>query len=189
MLEDRRAPLHASELAAAVYPESRALVHAHRRRGHTVAVVSSATRYQIEPLARDLGIEHVLCTRLEVARRALHRRRRRSRPATARARRSRRARFARRRAASTSRESFFYTDSDEDLPLLEHRRPAAADQPEPRGSPPSPRGAAGRRGASPAAARPASMRRRAHVAGGRQPRAVVPARRAGGAAGRAAGGR
>src|SRR5258705_7052592 len=53
-------------LAAAVYPESRALVHAHLRKGHTVVVVSSATRYQIEPLARDLGIAHVLCTGLGV---------------------------------------------------------------------------------------------------------------------------
>ena len=58
--------LFESELAALVYPESRALVTAHLRRGHTVAIVSAATRYQIEPLARDLGIEHVLCTHLEV---------------------------------------------------------------------------------------------------------------------------
>src|SRR5262245_20614216 len=55
-----------SRLAAAVYPESRALVQAHLRKGHTVVVVSSATRYQIDALARDLGIAHVLCTELEV---------------------------------------------------------------------------------------------------------------------------
>jgi putative phosphoserine phosphatase/1-acylglycerol-3-phosphate O-acyltransferase len=55
-----------AELAALVYPESRALVTAHLRHGHTVAIVSAATRYQVEPLARDLGIEHVLCTNLEV---------------------------------------------------------------------------------------------------------------------------
>ena len=93
-------------------------MRAHRRRGHTIAVVSSATRYQIEPLARDLGIEHVLCTRLEVTDgrftggvvdAAVLRR--------GQARRGARAR--RRRAASISRESYFYTDSDEDLPLLE----------------------------------------------------------------------
>ena len=62
-----------SELAALVYPESRALVTAHLRRGHTVAIVSAATRYQVEPLARDLGIEHVLCTRLEVEDGEVHR--------------------------------------------------------------------------------------------------------------------
>ena len=55
--------LFETELAALVFPESRALVQAHLRRGHTVAIVSAATRYQIEPLARDLGIERVLCTR------------------------------------------------------------------------------------------------------------------------------
>jgi putative phosphoserine phosphatase/1-acylglycerol-3-phosphate O-acyltransferase len=53
-------------LATQIYPESRALVQAHHDAGHTVAIVSSATRYQAEPLARSLGIEHVLCTRLEV---------------------------------------------------------------------------------------------------------------------------
>jgi putative phosphoserine phosphatase/1-acylglycerol-3-phosphate O-acyltransferase len=110
--------LYAERLAAEVYPEARAIVRAHRRRGHTMAVVSSATRYQIEPLARDLGIEHVLCTRLEV----------------------RDGRFtggiepplcwgegklAAARDLAGSRgvdlgESFFYTDSHEDLPLLEH---------------------------------------------------------------------
>ncbi len=37
--------LFTEQLAAAVYPESRALVHAHQRKGHTVAVVSSALRY------------------------------------------------------------------------------------------------------------------------------------------------
>src|SRR4030095_15300569 len=58
--------LFTEQLAAAVYPESRALVQAHQKKGHTVAVVSSALRYQIEPLARDLGIEHIMCTRLAV---------------------------------------------------------------------------------------------------------------------------
>ena len=53
-------------LATEIYPESRALVQAHHRKGHTLALVSAATRYQIEPLARELEIPHVLCTRLEV---------------------------------------------------------------------------------------------------------------------------
>ena len=58
--------IFADVLAGDVYPESRALVQAHLRKGHTLAIVSSATRFQVEPLARDLGIPHVLCTRLEV---------------------------------------------------------------------------------------------------------------------------
>lgn len=43
-----------------------ALVQAHRRKGHTIVLVSAATRYQLTPMARELGIEHVLCTELEV---------------------------------------------------------------------------------------------------------------------------
>lgn len=55
-----------SHIARQIYPETRALVHAHLRKGHTVAIVSSATPYQVAPAARELGIEHVLCTRLQV---------------------------------------------------------------------------------------------------------------------------
>ncbi|MBI3769509.1 MAG: HAD-IB family hydrolase [Deltaproteobacteria bacterium] len=104
-------------LAGEVYPESRALVRAHLRRGHTVAVVSSATRYQIEPLARDFGIPHVLCTGLEVCegrftggvvQPTCYGE---GKAAAARA-------FASAHGVGLG-ESYFYTDSEEDLPLLE----------------------------------------------------------------------
>ncbi|MFO0688075.1 MAG: HAD-IB family hydrolase [Myxococcota bacterium] len=42
------------------------LVFAHRDRDHTVVLATSATSFQAEPVARALGIEHVLCNRLEV---------------------------------------------------------------------------------------------------------------------------
>ena len=58
--------LFAQKIAASVRPEARALVRAHQRRKHTVAVASAATRFQIEPLARDLGISAILCTEVEV---------------------------------------------------------------------------------------------------------------------------
>ncbi len=53
------------QIARLIYPESRALVDAHLDKGHTVSVISSATPYQVEPAARYLGIEHVMCTYLE----------------------------------------------------------------------------------------------------------------------------
>ena len=106
-----------SSLASTIYPEARALVEAHRARGHTVAIVSSATRFQTQPLGRELEIEHVLCTELEFVD----------------------GRFtgeiqhppcfgpgkalAAERLAETHdldlSQSFFYTDSCDDLPLLE----------------------------------------------------------------------
>ncbi len=53
-------------LAKAIYPESRALVASHLAKGHTVAIISAATPYQVTPIATDLGIEHVMCTKMEV---------------------------------------------------------------------------------------------------------------------------
>jgi putative phosphoserine phosphatase/1-acylglycerol-3-phosphate O-acyltransferase len=55
------------QLTKRIFPEARALVRAHLRKKHTVIIVSSATIYQLRPAARSLGIEHVLCTRMEVA--------------------------------------------------------------------------------------------------------------------------
>ena len=58
--------LFLQKIAGTIRTESRALVRAHQRMGHTVVVASAATRYQISPVARDLGIEHLVCTRLVV---------------------------------------------------------------------------------------------------------------------------
>jgi putative phosphoserine phosphatase/1-acylglycerol-3-phosphate O-acyltransferase len=58
--------LFESHIARLIYPESRALIQAHLKKGHTVAIVTSATPYQVRPAARELGIENVLCTELEV---------------------------------------------------------------------------------------------------------------------------
>ena len=58
--------VYEKHLARQIYPEARALVEAHLRKGHTVAIISSATKYQIEAAASDLGIDIILCTKLIV---------------------------------------------------------------------------------------------------------------------------
>jgi putative phosphoserine phosphatase/1-acylglycerol-3-phosphate O-acyltransferase len=58
--------LFREKIAGMVYPEARELVRAHRHAGHTVALATSATRYQAAPLAEDLGVEHVLCSEVEL---------------------------------------------------------------------------------------------------------------------------
>ncbi|MEO8605333.1 MAG: HAD family hydrolase, partial [bacterium] len=109
--------LFTQHIATAIYPESRALVQAHQRKGHTVAVVSSALPYQVGPVARELGIEHVMCTRLEIADGAItgnvvH-------PTCYGVGKATAARdFSAPRGIALDK-SFFYTDSDEDLPLLD----------------------------------------------------------------------
>jgi putative phosphoserine phosphatase/1-acylglycerol-3-phosphate O-acyltransferase len=58
--------LFVKAIAKALFHDAWALVKAHQRRGHTVAIASSATRFQIEPMAHELGVQHILCTPLEV---------------------------------------------------------------------------------------------------------------------------
>jgi putative phosphoserine phosphatase/1-acylglycerol-3-phosphate O-acyltransferase len=58
--------LFVREIAKSLFHDAWHLVKAHQRKGHTVAIASSATRFQVEPMARELDVEHVLCTPLEV---------------------------------------------------------------------------------------------------------------------------
>ncbi|MBM4266471.1 MAG: HAD-IB family hydrolase [Deltaproteobacteria bacterium] len=105
-------------IASRIHPEARAIVEAHRWRGHTIAVVSSATRYQVEPVARELGIEHVLASELEirggiVTGEVIH-------PTCYGEGKAIAARSLLARGMPIDFEqSYFYTDSDEDLPLLD----------------------------------------------------------------------
>src|SRR3984957_20625789 len=57
--------LFTQEIAGSLFYGAWRLVRAHQNRGHTVVIATSATRMQAQPMARELGIEHVLCTELE----------------------------------------------------------------------------------------------------------------------------
>jgi putative phosphoserine phosphatase/1-acylglycerol-3-phosphate O-acyltransferase len=57
--------LFSQDIAGALFYGAWRLVRAHQNRGHTVVIATSATRMQAQPMARELGIEHVLCTELE----------------------------------------------------------------------------------------------------------------------------
>jgi HAD superfamily hydrolase (TIGR01490 family) len=54
------------EILHEVAPNALAAIDRHRREGHLIAILSTGTPYVTEPVARYLGIEHVLCTRLHV---------------------------------------------------------------------------------------------------------------------------
>lgn len=58
--------LFRERIGTTLFPEAWRLVRAHQRKGHTVVIASSATPYQIEPLAQEYGIEHVLCTQPKI---------------------------------------------------------------------------------------------------------------------------
>jgi putative phosphoserine phosphatase / 1-acylglycerol-3-phosphate O-acyltransferase len=55
--------LFREKIARLLFPEAWSLVKAHQKMGHTVAIATSATRYQAAPIAGELRIEHLLCTR------------------------------------------------------------------------------------------------------------------------------
>ncbi|HEY5856683.1 MAG TPA: HAD-IB family hydrolase [Aldersonia sp.] len=53
-------------MAGLFYPQAWQLLGAHRAADHTIVIASSASRFQIEAAARELDIEHVLYSKLEV---------------------------------------------------------------------------------------------------------------------------
>jgi len=123
-LEEVGQEVFEKHLASQIYPESRALIQAHQEAGHTVAIISSATRYQVEPFARELGIDHVMFTELEVENgiftgEVVH-------PTCYGEGKAIAARAIARDEGVELDQSYFYTDSHEDLPLLDavgHPRP------------------------------------------------------------------
>ena len=58
--------LFVQAISGSLYPEGWRLVEAHRRAGHTVVLASSATRFQVEPAARAMGVEHILVSPVEI---------------------------------------------------------------------------------------------------------------------------
>ncbi|TFH32511.1 MAG: HAD-IB family hydrolase [Myxococcales bacterium] len=124
VLEEAGQHTFEKHLATQIYPESRALVKAHQDMGHTLAIITSATRYQADPVARELGIENLLYTHLGVEDGILNGKV--VRPTCYGEGKA----TAGRSLASTYdldlEESYFYSDSHEDLPLFEivgHPRP------------------------------------------------------------------
>jgi putative phosphoserine phosphatase/1-acylglycerol-3-phosphate O-acyltransferase len=60
------AGLFKHDIGSKLHTEVWQLVQAHHDMGHTVVVASSATRFQVEPMAEEVGARHILCTPLEV---------------------------------------------------------------------------------------------------------------------------
>ena len=58
--------LFVQAISGSLYPEAWRLVEAHGRAGHTVVLASSATRFQVEPAARAMGVEHILVSPVEM---------------------------------------------------------------------------------------------------------------------------
>jgi HAD superfamily hydrolase (TIGR01490 family) len=49
-----------------IYPHAKELIENHKEKGHITAVLSGSIKYTCEPIVRFLGIDHCLSTQLEV---------------------------------------------------------------------------------------------------------------------------
>ena len=102
-------------LAGNIYNEGRALIAAHRALGHTVILITSATRAQAAPFARELGMEHLCCTELETVDGRITGV---FEPCYGESKRDAAELFCAQRSLQL-RDAWFYTDGIEDVPLLE----------------------------------------------------------------------
>ncbi|HTM19389.1 MAG TPA: HAD family hydrolase [Kofleriaceae bacterium] len=57
---------YAEDVAHQVAPRATRAIDEHRRRGDLVVLLTGSTQFAAEVVGRSLGIEHTLCTRLEV---------------------------------------------------------------------------------------------------------------------------
>lgn len=119
----------AASVRPALYAPLVTTVAAHQRSGHVVAILSSATNYVAEPLGHELGIEHLLVNRLLVQDGRLTGEA--VRPLCYGAGKLYWAqRFAEEQRIDLS-QSYFYSDSASDLPVLDvvgHPRPVNPDR-------------------------------------------------------------
>jgi len=108
-----------------IYPEMRELVQAHQRRGHTVVLSSSALTMQAAPVARYLGIDHLVCNRFVVDEQGILTGEIERPVVWGTTKATSVQRFAAEHHVDLS-SSYFYADGDEDLALMHlvgHPRP------------------------------------------------------------------
>jgi HAD superfamily hydrolase (TIGR01490 family) len=116
-------------IAPEIAPAARVAVDYHRQAGHAIVLATGSTVYAARPVARGIGIDHVLATELEVERGAFT-----GRAST--------LCFGRHKVVLAERwadthgvdleRSFFYSDSYNDLPMLSRVGKAIAVNPDTR---------------------------------------------------------
>ncbi|MBC8073484.1 MAG: HAD family hydrolase [Deltaproteobacteria bacterium] len=120
-----------AEVAWTICSQARVKVAEHREAGDTIVLLTSATQFLAEPVARELGIDHLLCTRIDVDELGMF-------PGTYQAPACYGAgkvhhaeRFAELHHIDLA-ASYFYSDSYSDLPMLERVGHPRVVNPDPR---------------------------------------------------------
>ena len=105
------------ETAARLRPQMWQILRAHREMGHRIVIASSATRFQIEPIAREIDADHALATDVEVVD-GIVTGEVRGRPLWGPGKAAAVRELAREHDIDLE-ASFAYSDGDEDIPYLE----------------------------------------------------------------------
>jgi HAD superfamily hydrolase (TIGR01490 family) len=110
-----------------VAPAARQAIDSHRRQGHEIVLLTASTQYAAEVVAASLDIEHILCSRLEVENGAF------TGQLQALCYGRHKVTHAERLAGELGldlAQSWFYSDSYTDLPMLERVGTAVAVNPD-----------------------------------------------------------
>lgn len=116
-LDDLGERLFASHVVSRVYPDMLEIVQAHQQRDHTVVLSSSALTIHATPVARFLGIKHVVCNHFELDDRGLLTGGIRTPVVWGPQKAAAVARFCADNDVELQ-SSYFYADGDEDLALM-----------------------------------------------------------------------
>jgi len=121
MTKGERDTLHnefmASKILPIMLPKAQALIDKHRRLGHTLLIITATNRFVTEPIAKHLGIDHLLATEPEIVDDRITGRMIGT-PCFQDGKVSRLQQWLEQRSENLT-GSFFYSDSFNDLPLLE----------------------------------------------------------------------
>jgi HAD superfamily hydrolase (TIGR01490 family) len=120
---------HRADVASEVAPRAIVAIERHRRRGDLVVLLTGSTQYASEAVARGLAIEHTLCSRLEVVDGRFTGRL--AQMCFGEHKVVLAERFAAEHGVDLAR-SWFYSDSFNDLPMLERVGTAVAINPDAR---------------------------------------------------------
>ena len=105
-----------------IYPAGRRVIDTHKSLGHEVVIITSASRYQAAPIARELSVDQFYCTELEVRNGLITGN---VTPCYGPGKKKAAEVHTGFREADLA-DAYFYTDSCEDLPLLDEvGRPVA----------------------------------------------------------------
>ncbi len=133
VLDDWRERFMAEVIRPNVAPAARALVDAHRARGDLCAIVTATNEFVTRPIAAEFGVEHLIATTIESVDGRYT-----GRPCGTPSFREGKVQRTDEWLASLERtwdafdRSFFYSDSINDVPLLERVSDPVATNPDPR---------------------------------------------------------